>query len=60
MAVSNFAEKMDAALRRPGRRPDRHVALNLPDRSARQQMLELYLGEDIEKEREIIADGELC
>jgi len=49
VAASNFPEKIDAALRRPGRL-DRHVALELPDRTARQQMLELYLGEDIDKE----------
>ncbi|WP_245369162.1 AAA family ATPase [Sinorhizobium sp. CCBAU 05631] len=43
IAASNFPDHIDPALRRPGRL-DRHVAIDLPDREARQQMLSMHLG----------------
>ncbi|MCM2475667.1 AAA family ATPase [Rhizobium sp. CG5] len=42
IAASNYPDNIDPALRRPGRL-DRHVAIELPDRAARQQMLGLHL-----------------
>ncbi len=43
IAASNFPDHIDPALRRPGRL-DRHVAIDLPDQEARQQMLSMHLG----------------
>lgn len=49
VAASNFPENVDPALRRPGRL-DRHVAIELPDRAAREQMLSLHLEDEVPRE----------
>lgn len=43
IAASNFPNDIDPALRRPGRL-DRHIAIELPDQAAREQMLAMHLG----------------
>ncbi|MBO9654465.1 MAG: AAA family ATPase [Agrobacterium tumefaciens] len=43
IAASNFPNNIDPALRRPGRL-DRHIAIELPDQAAREQMLAMHLG----------------
>lgn len=42
VAASNFPDKLDEALRRPGRL-DRHIVIGLPDQAARAQMLATHL-----------------
>lgn len=42
IAASNFPDKLDSALKRPGRL-DRHIVIGLPDLAARQQMLATHL-----------------
>ena len=49
VAASNYPENIDPALLRPGRL-DRHVAIGLPDRATREQMLGLHLDHAIPKE----------
>jgi cell division protease FtsH len=43
IAASNYPDKVDSALRRPGRL-DRHIAIGLPDQAGRAQMLAVHLG----------------
>ncbi|MBP2533727.1 AAA family ATPase [Agrobacterium tumefaciens] len=43
IAASNFPNDIDPALRRPGRL-DRHIAIELPDQAAREQMFAMHLG----------------
>tara|TARA_R110002020_G_scaffold298211_1_gene514010 strand:- start:2909 stop:4795 length:1887 start_codon:yes stop_codon:yes gene_type:complete len=47
IAATNYPQNLDPALRRPGRL-DRHIAVELPDIAARQQMLALHLGGKLE------------
>ncbi|MGO7981448.1 AAA family ATPase [Rhizobium johnstonii] len=44
VGATNFPDKVDPALRRPGRL-DRHFALQLPDLDTRAQIVELHLGD---------------
>lgn len=44
IACTNQPERMDPALRRPGRL-DRHVVIELPDRGARSAILKMHLGD---------------
>ncbi|MET3858508.1 ATP-dependent Zn protease [Rhizobium sp. OAE497] len=46
VAATNFPEKIDPALRRAGRL-DRHVAIPLPDASARRALCQRYLRKDL-------------
>lgn len=50
VAATNDPEKIDPALRRPGRL-DRHIQIELPDRAAREQMLALHLNDAIPREQ---------
>lgn len=56
VAASNYPGNVDPALRRPGRL-DRHFAIDLPDRAAREQILCHHLAEAIPKDqlKEIVA-----
>ncbi len=48
IAATNYPQNLDPALCRPGRL-DRHIAIELPDLAAREQMLALHLGGDVEQ-----------
>lgn len=55
IAATNLPQALDPALRRPGRF-DREIAIPIPDRNARQEILEIHsrgmpLAEDVELER---------
>lgn len=56
IAATNYPQNLDPALRRAGRL-DRHIAIELPDLAAREQMLALHLGGKLEPRslREIAA-----
>ncbi len=49
VAATNYPANVDPALRRPGRL-DRNVVIELPDRTAREQMLALHLGDCVPRE----------
>ena len=49
IAATNDADRIDPALRRPGRL-DRHIAVSLPDYDDRKSIMSLHLGAEIPAE----------